>query len=289
MNPSHSRAHIRDTGSVNAVGPRLYGVKARDLDIVALIRRGPTEWCQVSRWDIGSASIEAGSWFRGTIAPQKCDLSPDGSWFLYSAVKYPGTWEGGAVYEAVSRLPWLRALAAWEAGTTYTRGAHFVDEPGRNDLGVPSAGSLQLRGIGIALTGIAQFAVERRNGWSESADTADRAAGGHWDVNREVAMEKDQPGGDAMLRVEGAYAAFRSTPDWHIGTTYSLVLSDEPESLDGVQWADWSKDGLLLTADAVGVVRAYELSNGTLTETQRHDLSDQTPDPQPPPPEASRW
>ena len=38
-------------------------------------------------------------------------ISPDGTWFAYSAVKYPGTWEAGAVYEAVSRLPWLTALA----------------------------------------------------------------------------------------------------------------------------------------------------------------------------------
>ena len=285
----HEDSCARDTGAVNAVGPRLYGLKARDVDVVALIRRGPTEWCQVSRWDIDSATVEPGSWFRGTIAPQKCDLSPDGSWLLYSAVKYPGTWEGGAVYEAISRLPWLRALAAWEAGTTYTRGAHFTDDPERNDLGVPSAGSLQLRGSGIALTGVTQFAVERRNGWTDTDDTADRAAGGHWDQDREVTMVKDQPGGPATLRVQGAYAAFRSTPDWHTGAAYSLSSPGEPRPLDGAQWADWSNDGLLLSADIAGVVRSYELSNGSLTETQCHDLSDQMPNPQPPPPEASRW
>ena len=270
--------------------PRLFGIKADDVDTVAIIRRGPSDWCHVSRWDVPAATVESGSWLHGTIAPQKCDLSPDGRWLLYSAVNYPGDWEGGAVYEAISRLPWLRALAAWEAGTTYTRGAHFVDDRHRNDLGEPDTGTLQLGRVGIALTPPDQFAVERRHGWSETADTPPRSAGGPWDEHRTVAMQKQQPGGTVRLHVTGAYAAFRSIPTVHAGAHYELLHADGTATpLSGVQWAEWTATGQLLTADESGVLHCYDLNKHELHETQRHDLSQQQPDPQPPPPEAASW
>ncbi|HVD29548.1 MAG TPA: hypothetical protein VNC79_13760, partial [Mycobacteriales bacterium] len=59
--------------------PRLFGIPARDAPVVAVLRRGPSAWAQVGRWDVGSTpSYQPGSWLRGTLYPQRCDLSPDG-------------------------------------------------------------------------------------------------------------------------------------------------------------------------------------------------------------------
>jgi hypothetical protein len=71
----------------------------------------------------------------GTLYPQRCDLSPDGRYLCYFALKGDSTWELGATYIAISRLPWLTALVAWRTSGTWTRGAHFVTDAGRCDLG----------------------------------------------------------------------------------------------------------------------------------------------------------
>jgi hypothetical protein len=67
----------------------------------------------VSRWDLETPAYEPGAWLRGTIYPQRCDLSPDGRWFAYFALKASAEWELGPTYIVISRLPWLTALAAW--------------------------------------------------------------------------------------------------------------------------------------------------------------------------------
>jgi hypothetical protein len=65
---------------------------------------------------------------RSTIYPQRCDLSPDGRWFAYFALKASAERELGPTYIAISRLPWLTALAAWGIGSTRRRGMQFVQD-----------------------------------------------------------------------------------------------------------------------------------------------------------------
>jgi hypothetical protein len=82
------------------------------------------------------------------VYPQQCDLSPDGRYLCYSAYKGNARWAPGQRYLAVSRLPWLTALAAWPGGGA----AHFVDEVGRCDMGRPDVGNAAElhRRIGLA-------------------------------------------------------------------------------------------------------------------------------------------
>jgi hypothetical protein len=96
----------------------------------------------VSRWDLEAPSFEPGAWLRGTIYPQRCDLSPDGRWFAYFALKATAEWELGATYIVISRLPWLRALAGWGIGSTWTRGMQFVEDPAVFEIDEPDLGDL---------------------------------------------------------------------------------------------------------------------------------------------------
>lgn len=96
-------------------------------------------------------------------------------------------------------------------------------------------------------------------------------------------MQKPRPGGGEVLRVSGAYAAFRSFDMARYGEPVYRLGSDLP--LDGVLWADWSADGLLLVATLDGRLRVCD---GESTQWEQ-DLSALAPDPQPPPPEAARW
>jgi hypothetical protein len=90
---------------------RLFVIAARDTPVAAVLRRGPSGWYQIIRWDTGSDEFTDGSWFKGRIYEDKCDLSPDGELFVYFC--HGGRWrpEYTDAWTAVSRLPWLSALA----------------------------------------------------------------------------------------------------------------------------------------------------------------------------------
>lgn len=260
---------------------RLFGIPAADADVVAVLRRGPSGWCHLGRWDVARRSYEPGAWLHGALYPQRCDLSPDGRWFLGFVVGGARPdWAPGNTYVALSRLPWLTALAAWGTGGTWSRGASFA-ERGVDEVGAPEVGDVAALPYGLAVTRVASFAVERRRGWRESDDTPPRTEHDAWDERRaeHVRMEKREPGGRRVLAVAGGYAAFRSGPPGRV--EYTLDSAPLPD----VQWADWSLGGRLLVATASGRLEIRD-GNGTAWAT---DLSALTPDPQPAPPEASRW
>ncbi len=258
---------------------------------MAVLRRGPTDWFSIGRWDLEQPAFESGAWFRGTLYPQKCDLSPDGRWLAYSAHKLPSSWPAGSIYEAISRLPWLTALVAWEAGTTYTRGFHFDDVAGQSDLGTPDFGDAGpcLARFGLRLNPPIQFAVERRRGWSEAPGTPSRESGGPWDEQRRIEMRKHQPNGRLMLHVEGSFAGFRTSPGWHEPAAYYLSDGIDLTPLNGVQWADWDSQGRLLVATAQGALEIRTLDGTDQTVVFKEDLSGLAPDPSPPPEWAAHW
>ena len=106
---------------------RLFVIPARDAAVAAVLRRGPSRWYQVIRWDTSSDEFTDGAWFRGRIYEDRCDLSPDGELLVYFC--HGGRWRPDYTdsWTGVSRLPWLSALALWPSGTTYGGGGRFVD------------------------------------------------------------------------------------------------------------------------------------------------------------------
>ena len=112
----------------NRSAPRIFAIIARDQNIGVVIARGPSRWTHILKWDLRTDQFESGAWFAGRIDPTKCDLSPDGTLFLYQAYKhrlvnstYTDCWTG------LSRMPWLAALALWPFGTTYGGGGRFLN------------------------------------------------------------------------------------------------------------------------------------------------------------------
>ena len=51
----------------------------------------PSGWGHVGRWDIAARRYEPGSWLHGTLYPERCDLSPDGRYLCYFALKGDST------------------------------------------------------------------------------------------------------------------------------------------------------------------------------------------------------
>jgi hypothetical protein len=106
---------------------RLFVITASEADVAVVFRRGPADWFHLLRWDLSTDKLESGAWFRGSMYPDRCDLSPDGTLLLYfvlqgskSQTSYTHAWS------AVSRVPWMAALGLWPQGTTYGGGGRFV-------------------------------------------------------------------------------------------------------------------------------------------------------------------
>ena len=278
--------------------PRLFGIPASEAPVVAVLRRGPSAWTHVGRWDLDRDEFEGGAWIKANLYPQRCDLSPDGRWISYLAAKDTGDWAAGPTFLAVARLPWVHALAAWGTCGTWTRGVHFVGIPRDHELGLPDEGSIGplLERYGLVYNRPVSFAVERRRGWAETDGTPPRdPEADAWDERRapDVVMEKARPSSPRIaLRVRGVFAAFREGPFHNEprDARYTLVVDGGEAALDGVQWADWAVDGRLLVATDDGRLQTRIMgAAGDVSIVSEHDLAALQPDPVAAPPEARRW
>jgi hypothetical protein len=271
----------------------VFGIPAARAPIVAVLRRGPSDWSHVGRWDVARGVYEPGAWIRANLYPQRCDLSPDGRWLCYFTLKGGARWSVGATYLAISRLPWLTALAAWATCGTWTSGLHFVEDRSVWQVGTPDAGDLApcRARVGLAVTRPASFAVERRRGWTETADTPPPVPGDMWDEQREVTMEKPRPSsaGAVRLRVRGWYAAFRALEPKPDTIVYEVKDRDDMMVLGDVQWADWDADGRLLVATRDGRLEIRDGAHPTRPGAEHADLAALAPAPAPPPDEARQW
>lgn len=279
-----------------APAPRLFGIPALRAPVVAVLHRGPSGWSHVGRWDLARGVYEPGAWLHGTLYSQRCDLSPDGRWLCYFTLKGAARWNAGATYVAISRLPWLTALAAWGTCGTWTRGLHFVEDRRVWQVGPADEGDAEpcREQVGLAFTPPATFAVERRRGWSETPDTPPRRPDDMWDEHRadRVRLEKARPGtgGQVRLVVQGRFAAFRSSLPGEVKAVhYEIVEPGGVRPLADAQWADWDAEGRLLVATADGRLQVRDHGAAGVPVIWETDLSGLVPDPSPPPEAARRW
>jgi hypothetical protein len=105
---------------------RLHVLLARNSEQALVIRRGPSKVVCAIGWNRARDTFEEGQWLRGRIYERRCDLSPDGRYFLYFAMN--GHWrsETGGSWTAISRAPWLRALVLLGKGDCWHGGGLFT-------------------------------------------------------------------------------------------------------------------------------------------------------------------
>jgi len=269
--------------------PRIYCIPATNAPVVAVFRRGPANWSHVGRWDLAERRYEPGAWLSGRVFPRRSDLSPDGRFLCYFAHKPGATWEHGEAYVAVSKLPWLTALYAVRTCGTWTRGYYFAEV---QDSGNAQDAALPIP-YGLRPIPVVQFASERRRGWSETADSPNRAPDDAWDERRNARIQKRQPGGSHLLCVEsigwaGAAFGVDQAVDG-LRVSYWLETNEDIQPLNHVQWADWSREGHLLVATRAGKLQSWNLDGDGSVLLFEEDLSLFEPNPAPAPAWAQRW
>jgi hypothetical protein len=108
---------------------RLEILQASEAAVAVLFRRGPSRYVEVIRWNMRNDRFERGDWFKGRIYVARSDLSSDGELLVYFALdKTPERMSSEYTYAwtAVSRPPWLAALALWPRGSTWFGGGMFT-------------------------------------------------------------------------------------------------------------------------------------------------------------------
>jgi hypothetical protein len=265
---------------------RLYVYLAREAPMALVLRRGPTSWVQLTSWQLDSDTLTPGQWLKGRVYERRCDLSPDGSLFVAFVRQTTGrvlAQAGADSWLAISRPPWLTALALWWIGTTYCAGGSFR-----------SGTSLWLSGLTKPpdqgqLPPWLSLATElpyrdHTPEWTDRTVYFNRLLAQGWTAHPvpeapHPTWERRAPDGTATLFMREVGGPERQ--EFEVQSATSVV----GERLEGATWADWDYRGRLLVARDGGLW--HWTGPGQLREIA--SFNDNVPVPEPSPPQARQW
>lgn len=161
-----------------AAGCWTYALFARQAPVAVILRRGPSAWWRLTRWDTKNDVFEPGQWFRGSVYPAKCDLSPNGNLFSYFAGKFrPG--DVAQSWVAISRPPYFTALSLWPEDSTWGGHTAFLNNGAFFAVTGIKDGDCPLK-----LATIQWTPAWERNGWQKQQEHTYRKTSGdrelHW-------------------------------------------------------------------------------------------------------------
>ncbi|WP_224816210.1 hypothetical protein [Hasllibacter sp. MH4015] len=257
---------------------RLHVIPAIACDKALILRRGPTRQVASMLWDRRSGAIEMGQWLKGTIYVHKSDLSPDGRHMIVFAG------QGGRYWTAISRAPWLSAIAYWPFDETWFGGGAFtrdglvfgngfaVPKPLPDGLH-PAPEDAYPSGTDGFHMGLFFPAMLEARGWritgGERYDvTLEKPLRGHWSLR---------------LRFEHGFRTKGSLSN----PVYTLVRGDAAVEMPDWEWAEPWDDGIQVAR--MGGLYGMKLGrNGLSDEVRLHDFNDMTFEPRQAPYEGIR-
>lgn len=266
---------------------RLFCRLARQTPVGLIIRRGPSSWVQLSLWHTDTDEIESGQWFHGGVPENRCDLSPDGSLFLFFATKYGraqfNTWT------AISRPPYFTALALWPLGDSWGGGGVFVDERtillGHNPDATPALeGYLPPPWLNVRMfTGRwehASLSHERllRNGWIRRQKGVQSSDGWPFKLlEPEIFQKRHSDGRYLLLRKDFGSDFGRSGSPNIVEFSLQDTMQSQETVLDGATWADFDHRQRLVFTKNDGGLYADALQQGVFSPHSLVNLNDQRP------------
>jgi hypothetical protein len=247
------------------VPARLFGILAREAPKGILLRRGPSKWVQFILWHTDTDTFEYGQWFKGKIYGRRSDLSPDGSLFIYFAQKIEGRTledtEYTYAWTAISRPPYLTALALWPKGDCWHGGGLFLDKrtvwlnhkpeiskahPDHKPHGLKVLNNPEAHGEDEP---IYEKRLER-DGWLHVQQGIFNYTGKrpkYWVTEKTDIWEKAHPTEKYNLRMEWVEINFPSPGDPRVDHFWLMNRrTDQRIAIDGATWADWDHRGRLV-------------------------------------------
>jgi hypothetical protein len=274
---------------------RLLVILARKAPVGVIFRRGPSKWVHLIKWNTREDTFEEGQWFHGRIYKGRSDLSPSGDLLIYFASKFnPKTLkdrEYTYAWTAISRPPYLTALALWPKGDCWYGGGFFIKErevflKHRPEAAEPHPDH-RPKNLRVKT-------VSKSSRWIISG-LLPRAQANEWTVLQGLEydyfarrtiqpaiLEKENRKGNLKLRVE---KYFDPEAQW----ACSLVTKEGSEFSIGIgTWADFDQAGRLIFA-AEGMLFAAKLKCAQVELEQLADFNDAKPRNLKAPEWAMRW
>ncbi|MEW5962871.1 MAG: hypothetical protein AB1749_04855 [Pseudomonadota bacterium] len=247
---------------------RLYVILARDGRSAVVFRRGPSGRVCLLRWWLGSDTFEIGQWLIGRIYERRSDLSPDGDLLVYFAAVHKTPL---ASWTAVSRPPYLTALALWPKGDCWGGGGRFLSRHHvlinhSDDKLALADGFLLPSSVRVEPMGERAGAGEDnpichdrmvRDGWvctHPGQASAYRSSGpARWILDVSERYERVQPkpsSAGPRARLERRLVAVGVTDGPWYDERFSVLSADGStlRDLGRCDWADWQSNGDLLIA-----------------------------------------
>lgn len=283
---------------------RVYCLLARAARRAVVFRRGPTKRVALLTWDLTTDAVVEGQWLKGRIYERRCDLSPDGQLLLYFAATYRQPYRS---WSAISRPPYLTALALWPKGNGWGGGGQFAaadrvrlnHRKGEMRL---AAGHALPPGLTIEqLSEMAGWGEDdpvwsmrlERDGWvctsGRSRQIEDRDGKVWITLEPPIIWEKAHPvePGTGVLRMllRGIH---ERNGAWYV-IDHTLVTGSGETLLEGTDWADWDHSGDLLYAAGASLYRRRYTNGAIGSPILVADLSDMQFKNVAPPDECRHW
>lgn len=258
---------------------------ARSAPVAVLLRRGPSDWVRMIRWDLRDDSFEPGQWFHGAIATEQCDLSEDGELFLYLARREGRRYwseDYGPQWTAVSRPPYFTALALWPHSSVIGGGLFIAPRRVRLNIAKPREQltdanlPLQVESSGEFFTGIEAFL---RKGWQAPDLHPGMTSSYHWHTQTRLTKQQDE-----LMLVWQKHQA----PRYQWRNHFTLWRNGEPTALGDADFVDFDSSGRLLMGRK-GQVLVCPRPIESLEWTQLADFSGEHPEPIQPTEMAMTW
>jgi hypothetical protein len=214
--------------------------------------------------------------------PEKCDLSPDGKLFIYFAGKFRACEVAngyGRTWTAVSRPPYLTALALWPMGDTWGGNGVFLDN--RTVLLTTSSLSFGLKHHPDHPPG--PLSVVEYYPLREDALTRNAVPCWRFGWERVLGIWK---------RASGALT-IETQRRWRGGSypsVYTLYRNEgEPLGTFEANWADWDQQGRLVATAGGRVLEGILTKDRGLLWRQLIAMNEEKPTPLETPEWAQRW
>lgn len=267
-----------------------------------IFRRGPSKWVQLIKWNTKRDTIELGQWFNGRIYERRSDLSPDGPLLIYFAQKISARSKKDQEYTyawtAISRPPYLTALALWPKGDCWHGGGSFKNRRVVLLNHKPSVAKPHKKHQPQRLLVIPDPKAHgeddpvfsqrlERDGWQlkRAWQVENRGYPKLFHTIQPEVREKTNPSRTHVIQLTRSIELLDYSEDFAVRNIKQFLVAN----IERASWADWDQQGRLVVARD-GKIFAASINRDTdLTEKLLIDLNPCKPKPVPPPEWATKW
>jgi hypothetical protein len=293
---------VTSKGTKGPVPARLFMIFARKSPTAVIFRRGPSKWVQLIKWDTNTDTFEPGQWFNGRIYERRSDLSPDGSLLIYFAQKISAQSKKDTEYTyawtAISRPPFLTALALWPKGDCWHGGGSFkngrvvllnhkpaVAKPHKKHkphrlLVIPNP-QAQGEDDPIFSQRLERDGWQLKNAWQVEHRGYPKFS---HTIQPEV-REKANPSSAHVIQLTRSIECLEYSEDFAVRNLQQVLLT----TIARASWVDWDQQGRLVIGRDGKIFAASINEGGRLAEELLVDLNPLKPMPLPTPEWATKW